>query len=67
MLERHRSATLLSGQKFQFPVEKCAKSSKSKKPRNFRGYQIVPQLDLGALALHDHALLQDRQRVVPAQ
>src|SRR5688500_12493499 len=29
------------------------------------GDEIVPQLDLGALALHDDALLDDRQRVVP--
>ena len=32
--------------------------------RNSAG-EIVPQLDLGALSLHDHALLDDRQRVVP--
>src|SRR5690606_39048419 len=27
--------------------------------------EIVPQLDLGALPLHDHALLDDREQVVP--
>src|SRR5690606_39604817 len=28
-------------------------------------HEVVPQLDLGALALHDEALLDDRERVVP--
>src|ERR1700730_18583738 len=27
--------------------------------------QIIPQLDLGAVLVHDHALLQHRERVVP--
>src|SRR5262245_26528940 len=29
------------------------------------GLEIVPQLDLGAVLVHDHALLGDRERVVP--
>src|SRR5258708_20849731 len=28
-------------------------------------FEIVPQLDLGAVLVHDHALLRDRDRVVP--
>src|SRR5262249_50218079 len=27
--------------------------------------EVVPQLDLGTVAVHDHALLRDRERVVP--